>query len=164
MTNRIIDIISNIKVVGWITIIVSSGLLYYCANSLLAAYLINQNIPSQVNTGQVSDFDQMLTEITFYIFLTSLLDILGISIGRGVIKIQRWAVRAFHFFSIVIGLSILAGILYMVATINYVNNEPANRILKVQTMSWGTAGLLITWLITRANLLLFRKEYRIELK
>lgn len=172
MTNRIIHIISNIKAIGWVTILVFSSVLYYCIYSLIGAYLINEAKNSMLSPVDMVDPDinemtELLTQLTLIFTALGLISIVGIFIGRGLLKIKKWAFRGFHILSISVGILILAGVAYLLFQQYTMPPDKSSMIhigFKVQTISLGTLGLLITWLITKVNILLFRKEYKIEMK
>lgn len=172
MDNRLITIISNIKVIGWITMLTYSGVLFYCCNSLISAFLVNRMgnsmlSPTDFNNPDIIDMNSFLSKMTFIITFISLIAIAGIFIGRGLTNIRKWAAIAFHILSITFGLLIIGGAIYLMTQLYPTStddfSEMKDAIMKYQAMTIGTLGLLITWLITKANMLLFRKDYRLEM-
>lgn len=173
MDNRIIHIISNIKVIGWLCILTFSGILYYCLHSLISIYLMNQ-LTSQMLTGEPNlnslnkaSMNGLIIQAAFWLIFSGLVSIAGILIGYSLLQMRKWAAIAFHILSISIGLLILGGVIYLVAQ-SY--QTPSGQfftmnqsIIRYKAASIGTFGLLITWLITKANLLLFRKDYKVNL-
>lgn len=171
MNNRIIHIISNIKVIGWVTILVFSGTLYYCVHSLISAYYVTQMAGSilkspELDNPDIIEMSKLINQLTVFFVGLSLISILGILIGRGLVHIKKWASTGFHILSVAIGLLILIGIIYSLIQYHSTPTDKfgmSNTILRLETLSLATLGLLISWLVTKVNILLFKKEYRIEM-
>lgn len=119
-----------------------------------------------MNNPDMVEMTELITQLSLLFIALSIISVIGILIGRGLLRIKKWATNGFHVLSISIGMLIIIGVVYLVVQLH---SMPSNQFginhngMKLQTISLGTLGLLITWLITKVNILLFRKEYRIEM-
>lgn len=179
MDNIIISIKSNIKAIGWVVITIFSLIL------LLSSYnLINQiimyyySVTLEVgSTGEhfLKDYHDLFSLITMSYIISFALSIFVIIAGKALIKYKIWSVYIIHAISIIIVIAILIGIVHLSLqfhnqgidnSISHIDKSAVNFInvmAKFHTISIGSFGLIIAWVITKVNLLLISKKYRKQL-
>ena len=170
----IINIKSNIKALGWILIFVFGCVFLYSALSLTGGILVQKFQPIELpaNDPHAQEFSDILNLILNVYLIALLISIFMIVAGKSILQYKLWSVYVFHFFSLVIAVGILIGIVYMYfefigksttyqrMAISESNSRFSDMMIKLQFISYGTFGLFIAWVTTRMNLLLMRKEYR----
>lgn len=173
-----LKVVSNIKSIGWATLIVFSILEYLIIIRFIITFLIKNN-PLFPEFQEDKEFAEALSEIdssvtSYFIILIIVLAFLSlINIGAvGLLKLKNWGLIIFHSTSIILICSIIVGLAY--ATYSYKSDDnlplnnidvPVNEYLEtvqyVSFIGYGTLLLAITWILTRANILLIRRDYRI---
>jgi hypothetical protein len=174
-----LKVVSNIKSVGWATLIVFSILEYLILIRFIITFLIKNNPLFPEFHEDNKEFAEALSEIdssvtSYFIILIIILAFLSLTnIGAvGLIKLKNWGLIIFHSTSIILICSIIVGLAY--ATYSYKSNDnlplnninvPVDEYLEtvqyVSFIGYGTLLLVITWILTRANILLIRRDYRI---
>ncbi|MGK7391140.1 MAG: hypothetical protein ACNS60_12345, partial [Candidatus Cyclobacteriaceae bacterium M2_1C_046] len=175
--DRQIEIKSNIKAIGWTSTVVFTlvimVLLIYWLKLNLTLKLNPINIA--VNDPNMQEFNNILSLTNFLLFFSSCFSLIFIITSKELVKLKNWALTGFHVCSAILIIIIIAAIIYYITSLNFegVNyykrfgEESANfqRImLKYNAIAFSTFGLITAWILTRANLLLMKKDYRNEFK
>lgn len=173
-----LNVVSNIKSIGWATLAIFSILEYLIIIRFIITFLIKNN-PLFPEFQEDKEFTEALGEvdssITSYIII--LVIILGfmtlINLGAvGLIKLKNWGLIIFHATSIILICSTIAGLAFAYQSnddlpLNKMEvpmNEYFRTVQYVSFIGYGTLMLAIAWILTRANILLMRRDYRIMFK
>lgn len=167
-----INRLSNIKAFGWTALVIFGYFTVSLTISLVGANLFMENPIFDISDQSVKEVIDDIQEIGDIIqlgFLFLLVFSLISAIGAvGIIKLKKWGKLIFHISTITITLFLIIGIFYYTITFKFFEPSPLfegsffENLQEYTLKSQGVLILLIAWILTRANILLFRKSYRKE--
>lgn len=165
--------LSNIKAIGWSTMVISGLVTLYVSYQLFLVFLFKYSA-QQISDAVDQPFNETMDSITeasnpliiIYI-ITSFLTLLTTISSVGLIKLKYWGIILFHSFTI----SFIIGLLVLFAF--YISNSRARMSLpgfdsetmlfyRYSVVGDGILILLAAWLLTRVNIILWNKKYRLE--
>lgn len=175
--NRII----NIKTIGWTSFIFFGLGMLYCLFQLIALFLIFDD-PTFDHLMRISETaanpDQEMASAFYWIkwaAFGTFIWLMLLNIGSiGLIRRKHWGRILYHLGSMPLILGLLALILIMIINFQFdpaLDDAPifqqaiSKKIIQTQRfylITYGTFILIITWLLSRVNLLLMKRSYREE--
>ncbi|PTB97351.1 hypothetical protein C9994_03185 [Marivirga lumbricoides] len=177
MTEKQIKKLISIKTIGWTTTIVFSlltlGILIQIAGTLVLANSFDNSSIQQEEfneiTMQMIHTKNRIMAIYFIACAITLLIIVG---SIGLINLKTWGLIIYQSFTIVLTVFLLMGLTYYTYHLLYqiepnhqefdMNGSDSFRtIQKYITLSYGIFILLVSWMLTRVNIFLGKKETRV---
>jgi CHASE2 domain-containing sensor protein len=164
---QIINRRSTIKAIGWTMLVFAGITTYELAWSIIGLLGANPLHIEQTEpfNHEMESFVRNAAIIIVGLFLVSLVfSICAI----GMLKWKRWAVLVFHALSLVLIIVIFGLLIYVYIMPTDTASLPANEIhemfgLLMQART-GIFFMIVLWVITRVNILLYRYDYRKEFR
>jgi hypothetical protein len=173
--------LSNIKAIGWTTLTIFGTVTLWLIFQIVGPIIFDNSIDN-LTAGQeefndaAEDMRDAAIQMRVILFIAGGLTLLT-SIGSiGLVRLKNWGLILYQSSTIVMILAFLGGLGYYVYNVQTKMDERYNQALdfgmsanfvaaqNYATISYGTFLLLFSWMLTRANIFLSKKDSRMEFR
>ncbi len=176
-----INRLSNIKAIGWTTLIIFGTVTLWLLFQIAGTILFDNSIDS-LTAGQeefqeaTRDMRNATIQLRVILSATAGLTLLTSISALGLLRLKNWGLILYHTSTMIVLLALLGGLGYYIYIVQSEMNERYNQALDTgispnfiaaqnySTISYGTFLLLFSWMLTRANLFLSKKDNRNEFR
>ncbi|QOI98776.1 MAG: hypothetical protein HRU69_15360 [Flammeovirgaceae bacterium] len=176
-----LNILSNIKAIGWTTLTIFGTVTLWVVFQIIGTIIFDNSIDN-FTAGQ-EEYNDVATnmrdaaiQMRVILFIAGGLTLLT-SIGSlGLLRLKNWGLILYQSSTIAVILVFIGGLGYYVYDVQTKMDERYDRALEFgmstnfvaaqnyTTISYGTFLLLFSWMLTRANIFLSKKDSRIEFR
>lgn len=173
--------LSNIKAIGWTTLTIFGTVTLWLIFQIVGTIIFDNSIDN-LTAGQeefndaAKDMRDAAIQMRVILFIAGGLTLLT-SIGSiGLVRLKNWGLILYQSSTIVMIFAFLGGLGYYVYNVQTKMDERYNQASdfgmsakfvaaqNYSTISYGTFLLLFSWMLTRANIFLSKKDSRMEFR